>query len=54
MLHAEEVAKCTDTDVAVLMVTNPNTLMGVAKPGHMGEDVMHFNLHKTFSTPHGG
>jgi glycine dehydrogenase subunit 2 len=85
MLPAEEVAKCTDSDVAALMVTNPNTLglfeheilqitktlhdqgvlvymdganlnalMGVAKPGHMGADVMHFNLHKTFSTPHGG
>ena len=85
MLHAEEVAKCTDPDVAALMVTNPNTLglfereilqitktlhdqgalvymdganlnalMGVAKPSHMGADVIHFNLHKTFSTPHGG
>ena len=28
--------------------------MGVAKPGHMGVDVLHMNLHKTFSTPHGG
>jgi len=85
MLRAEEVAKSTDTDVAALMVTNPNTLglfereilqitnvlhdhgalvymdganlnalMGVAKPGHMGADVIYFNLHKTFSTPHGG
>jgi glycine dehydrogenase subunit 2 len=25
-----------------------------AKPGHMGVDVLHMNLHKTFSTPHGG
>ncbi|HZP43612.1 MAG TPA: aminomethyl-transferring glycine dehydrogenase subunit GcvPB [Candidatus Binatia bacterium] len=33
---------------------NMNALMGVAKPGDMGVDVMHFNLHKTFSTPHGG
>jgi len=33
---------------------NMNALLGVAKPGHMGVDVMHFNLHKTFSTPHGG
>jgi glycine dehydrogenase subunit 2 len=33
---------------------NMNALMGVAKPGHMGVDVVHFNLHKTFSTPHGG
>ncbi len=85
MLSADAVASCTDTEVAALMVTNPNTLglfereilqitdvlhahgalvymdganlnalMGVAKPGHMGADVIQFNLHKTFSTPHGG
>jgi glycine dehydrogenase subunit 2 len=33
---------------------NLNAIMGIAKPGEMGFDVMHFNLHKTFSTPHGG
>jgi glycine dehydrogenase subunit 2 len=33
---------------------NLNAIMGVAKPGDMGVDVMQFNLHKTFSTPHGG
>jgi len=33
---------------------NLNALMGVARPGDLGFDVMHFNLHKTFSTPHGG
>jgi glycine dehydrogenase subunit 2 len=33
---------------------NMNALMGVAKAADMGVDVMHFNLHKTFSTPHGG
>ena len=33
---------------------NLNALLGVARPGDMGVDVMHFNLHKTFSTPHGG
>jgi glycine dehydrogenase subunit 2 len=33
---------------------NMNALMGVAKPSDMGVDVMQFNLHKTFSTPHGG
>ena len=74
-----------DTDVAALMLTNPNTLglfdpriteiteavhavgalaycdganlnaiMGKARPGDMGFDAMHINLHKTFSTPHGG
>ena len=74
-----------DNDVAVLMLTVPNTLglfeknigeivemvhragalcymdganmnalMGQARPGDFGFDMMHFNLHKTFSTPHGG
>jgi glycine dehydrogenase subunit 2 len=33
---------------------NLNAIMGMAKMGAMGIDVMHFNLHKTFSTPHGG
>lgn len=33
---------------------NMNALMGVARPGDFGVDVMHMNLHKTFSTPHGG
>ncbi len=72
-------------DVALLMLTNPNTLgvfegeiqeiagavhsqggllymdganlnafIGVARPGDMGVDLHHLNLHKTFSTPHGG
>jgi len=31
-----------------------NALVGVARPGDMGVDVIHLNLHKTFSTPHGG
>ncbi|QEN09840.1 glycine dehydrogenase subunit 2 [Oceanispirochaeta crateris] len=33
---------------------NLNAIMGIVKPGELGFDVMHFNLHKTFSTPHGG
>ena len=33
---------------------NMNALAGVARPGDFGVDVMHLNLHKTFSTPHGG
>ncbi|MFN2437471.1 MAG: aminomethyl-transferring glycine dehydrogenase subunit GcvPB, partial [Desulfotignum sp.] len=33
---------------------NLNALMGISRPGDLGIDVMHFNLHKTFSTPHGG
>jgi glycine dehydrogenase subunit 2 len=33
---------------------NLNALLGVARPADMGFDIMHINLHKTFSTPHGG
>ena len=74
-----------DSSVAVLMITNPNTLglfdaaiaevtelvhdvgglvyldganmnaiLGIARPGDFGADMMHFNPHKTFSGPHGG
>jgi len=74
-----------DSDVAVVMITNPNTLglfeenlseisdlarsngtllycdganmnalLGIGKPGEQGFDMVHLNLHKTFSTPHGG
>jgi glycine dehydrogenase subunit 2 len=77
--------KLLDTDVAALMLTNPNTLglferniaeiarmlhgvgaklyydganfnaiLGRVRPGDMGFDVVHMNLHKTFATPHGG
>ena len=85
LLHPDVVREHMDSEVAGLMVTNPNTLglfeehiaeiaevvhagggqvymdganlnavMGVTRPGDQGVDVMHFNLHKTFSTPHGG
>ncbi len=81
----EALRRRVDEDVAVLMLTNPNTLgvfeseieaiarlvhdqgallymdganlnafVGRARPGDMGVDVHHLNLHKTFSTPHGG
>jgi glycine dehydrogenase subunit 2 len=74
-----------DSDVACLMLTNPNTLglfdpnikeiaaivhgagatlyydganlnavMGMSRPGDMGFDIVHFNLHKSFTQPHGG
>ena len=80
-----DLARAMDSDVAGLMLTNPNTLgtfeteiarivniihargglvymdganmnalVGVTRPGDFGVDVMHLNLHKTFSTPHGG
>jgi glycine dehydrogenase subunit 2 len=85
MIDLEVLARAVDSDVAALMVTNPNTLgvfeenimkaadilhakgamvymdganmnalVGIARPGDFGIDVMHLNLHKTFSTPHGG
>lgn len=84
-LDLDALRAAMDTDVAALMITNPNTLglfeeeigkiveilhakgglvyldganmnaiVGVARPGDFGIDVMHLNLHKTFSTPHGG
>src|SRR3989304_1786234 len=33
---------------------NFNAILGLTRPGDQGFDVMHFNLHKTFTTPHGG
>lgn len=33
---------------------NLNALLGITKPGDLGFDILHINLHKTFSTPHGG
>ena len=33
---------------------NFNAILGIARPGELGIDIMHYNLHKTFSTPHGG
>ncbi len=33
---------------------NMNALLGIARPGELGTDILHLNLHKTFSTPHGG
>lgn len=81
----EALKNLVDEEVAVLMLTNPNTLglfetnveeiakivhgvggllyldganlnalLGISKPGDMGFDIVHVNLHKTFSTPHGG
>ncbi len=54
--HAAEVADRVHEAGGLVYMdgANLNALLGVAKPGHMGVDVMHFNLHKTFSTPHGG
>ena len=84
-VDAEAVKAALGSDIAALMLTNPNTcglfepqiidiakavheagayfycdganfnaIMGVVRPGDLGIDAMHINLHKTFSTPHGG
>jgi glycine dehydrogenase subunit 2 len=51
-----EVAKMVHDAGALLYMdgANMNALIGIAKPGDFGVDVMHYNLHKTFATPHGG
>jgi glycine dehydrogenase subunit 2 len=84
-IDLERLAAQLGDDVALLMITNPNTLgifergmaeiarrvhavgglvyldganlnaiLGIARPGDFGADLMHFNPHKTFSGPHGG
>ncbi|MBD3284925.1 aminotransferase class V-fold PLP-dependent enzyme [candidate division WOR-3 bacterium] len=85
LIDLDDLTEKLSTDIALIMITNPNTLglferdickitekvhragalayldganlnalMGIVKPADMGFDLMHFNLHKTFSTPHGG
>jgi len=51
-----EIAKVLHAKGALLYMdgANMNALTGVTRPGYLGVDVMHLNLHKTFSTPHGG
>lgn len=54
--HVQEVAKQVH-DCGGLMYgdgANMNPLLGIVRPGELGFDVLHYNLHKTFSTPHGG
>lgn len=54
--HIEKVVKLVK-DCGGLMYgdgANLNALLGIVRPGDLGFDVMHFNLHKTFSVPHGG
>ncbi len=84
-MDLDEFKKAIGPDVAVVMITNPNTLglyeenlseikdlakengalmycdganmnalLGISKPADQGFDMIHLNLHKTFSTPHGG
>jgi glycine dehydrogenase subunit 2 len=54
--HIEEVARLVRACGGLLYGdgANMNALTGIARPGDLGIDVMHFNLHKTFATPHGG
>lgn len=51
-----EIASLIHTNGSLLYYdgANLNALMGIVRPGDMGFDVVHVNLHKTFSTPHGG
>ena len=51
-----EIAEILHSNGALLYMdgANMNALVGVTRPGDFGVDVMHLNLHKTFSTPHGG
>jgi glycine dehydrogenase subunit 2 len=51
-----EIAEILHSRGALLYMdgANMNALAGIARPGEFGVDVMHLNLHKTFSTPHGG
>ncbi|HET8524157.1 MAG TPA: aminomethyl-transferring glycine dehydrogenase subunit GcvPB [Thermomicrobiales bacterium] len=54
--HIEEVVRIVH-DAGALVYNdgaNFNAILGMARPGDLGIDLMHFNLHKTFSTPHGG
>jgi glycine dehydrogenase subunit 2 len=54
--HIGEVAGILHSKGALLYMdgANMNALAGISRPGDFGVDVMHLNLHKTFSTPHGG
>jgi len=54
--NIEEIAKIVHDAGGLLYYdgANANAIMGMARPGDMGFDVVHLNLHKTFSTPHGG
>jgi glycine dehydrogenase subunit 2 len=51
-----EIAKLIHDVGALLYMdgANLNALLGIVRPGDIGFDILHFNLHKTFSTPHGG
>jgi glycine dehydrogenase subunit 2 len=54
--NIEEIARIVHDAGATLYYdgANLNAVMGVTRPGDMGFDIVHFNLHKTFTQPHGG
>jgi len=54
--HISEVARILHAKGALVYMdgANMNALAGISRPGDYGIDLMHLNLHKTFSTPHGG
>jgi glycine dehydrogenase subunit 2 len=54
--NIEEIARIVHGAGATLYYdgANLNAVMGIARPGDMGFDIVHFNLHKTFTQPHGG
>ena len=54
--NIEEIAQLVHKAGGLLYMdgANLNANMGIFRPGDVGFDIMHFNLHKTFSTPHGG
>jgi glycine dehydrogenase subunit 2 len=54
--HIQEIADCIHQAGGLLYYdgANLNAILGKVRPGDMGFDVIHVNLHKTFSTPHGG
>jgi glycine dehydrogenase subunit 2 len=54
--HITEIARLVHDAGGLLYYdgANANAVLGISRPGDMGFDVVHFNTHKTFSTPHGG
>jgi glycine dehydrogenase subunit 2 len=54
--HVKEIAEIVHARGGLMYLdgANLNANMGIFRPGDVGFDIMHFNLHKTFSTPHGG
>jgi len=54
--HIKEIAEIVHKGGGLMYMdgANLNANMGIFRPGDVGFDIMHFNLHKTFSTPHGG